>query len=61
MKTINRILPYSKAVEALINDSFQEAEMYTREHGQKIYNATRGGIIETFERVSFDSLPFVSR
>ncbi|MFV0464529.1 MAG: hypothetical protein ACK5ML_00535 [Lachnospiraceae bacterium] len=36
--------------------AYQAAEQYTREHGVKIYNATRGGELETFERVNFDSL-----
>jgi hypothetical protein len=32
------------------------AEKYSREHGFRIYNATRGGVLEAFERVDFDGL-----
>ncbi len=32
------------------------AEKFSREHGFRIYNATRGGRLEAFERVDFDSL-----
>lgn len=36
--------------------AYQAAKKYTDEHGIKIYNATRGGKLEVFERVDFDSL-----
>lgn len=36
--------------------AFQAAKKYADEHGIKIYNATRGGALEVFERVDFDSL-----
>lgn len=36
--------------------SYAYAETYSREHGFRIYNATRGGQLEVFERVCFDSL-----
>lgn len=36
--------------------SFIKAEEHSREHGFRIYNATRGGMLEVFERVDFDSL-----
>ena len=36
--------------------AYKAAEKYTREHGIRIYNATRGGKLETFERVDFDHL-----
>ena len=36
--------------------SYQAAENYSRKHGIRIYNATRGGNLEVFERVDFDSL-----
>ncbi len=39
-----------------ILQAFQIAKMYADEHGIKIYNATRGGKLEVFERVNFDSL-----
>ena len=36
--------------------SYEAAEAYTKKHGIKIYNATRGGYLEVFERVNFDNL-----
>ncbi len=36
--------------------AFNHAAKYAREHGLKIYNATRGGKLESFERVDFDTL-----
>lgn len=36
--------------------AFEFAEEYSKEHGFRIYNATRGGALEAFERVDFDSL-----
>lgn len=36
--------------------SYRAAKKYADEHGIKIYNATRGGKLEVFERVDFDSL-----
>ena len=36
--------------------AWQVARKYCDEHGIKIYNATRGGKLEVFERVDFDSL-----
>lgn len=36
--------------------SYMAAKKYADEHGIKIYNATRGGALEVFERVDFDSL-----
>ena len=35
---------------------FQSAKEYADTHGIKIYNATRGGTLEVFPRVDFDSL-----
>ncbi len=37
-------------------NSYKTAKKYCDEHGIKIYNATRGGKLEVFERVDFDSL-----
>ena len=39
-----------------MNIAYDAAKKYADEHGIKIYNATRGGYLETFERVDFDSL-----
>lgn len=36
--------------------AYRKAEIYSREHGFRIYNATRGGQLEVFERVDFDTL-----
>lgn len=36
--------------------AYQSAKAYADAHGIKIYNATRGGALEVFERVDFDSL-----
>lgn len=36
--------------------AYQEAERFSRTHGFRIYNATRGGKLEVFERVNFDEL-----
>lgn len=38
------------------NKAYEAAEIYSRKHGFRIYNATRGGKLEVFERVDFDSL-----
>lgn len=36
--------------------AYKAAKKYADEHGIKIYNATRGGMLEVFERVDFDRL-----
>lgn len=36
--------------------AYKSAKKYADEHGIKIFNATRGGKLEVFERVDFDSL-----
>lgn len=43
---------YSDQVKA----GYEKAKQYAEERGIKIYNATRGGKLEVFERVDFDSL-----
>lgn len=45
----------SQNVEAM-NYSYELCKKFAEEKGVKIYNATRGGKLETFERVDFDSL-----
>ena len=37
-------------------EAYQSAKEYADTHGIKIYNATRGGALEVFERVDFDTL-----
>ena len=39
-----------------IHKSYQAAKNYADKHGIQIFNATRGGRLEIFERVDFDSL-----
>lgn len=36
--------------------AYQSAENFAKKHGVKIYNATRGGKLEVFERRDFDTL-----
>lgn len=36
--------------------AYEKAEQYSREHGFRIYNASRGGNVEAFERVNFDEM-----
>ena len=38
----------------MIDVGFEGAKKHAEKHGYKIYNATRGVRLETFERVSFD-------
>ena len=40
----------------VINAAYETAREYADAHGIKIYNATRGGKLEAFERVNFDEL-----
>lgn len=40
----------------MIDNGYLKAEEYSRSHGFRIFNATRGGMLETFERVDFDTL-----
>ncbi len=39
-----------------MQESFEEARIFCRTRDIKIYNATRGGALEVFERVNFDSV-----
>ncbi len=43
-------------VETLMMESYKVAKKHCEASGIKIYNATRGGMLEVFERVDFDSL-----
>ena len=40
----------------LMNVSYQTARLYSEQHGINIYNATRGGHLDVFERVNLDSI-----
>lgn len=46
----------SVGYEKQVHLAYLSAKKYAEEHGIKIYNATRGGKLEVFERVDFDSL-----
>jgi len=39
-----------------VRNAYTSAKKYADSHGLKIYNATRGGKLEVFERVDFDDL-----
>lgn len=39
-----------------VKAAYKSAKQYTNQHGIKIYNATRGGKLEIFPRVDFDTL-----
>lgn len=49
------IARYKTASETVIN-SYQKIKEYADKKGIKIYNATRGGYLEVFERINFDDL-----
>ena len=36
--------------------AYQKIQEYARKHGVKIYNASRGGELNVYERVDFDTL-----
>jgi len=42
--------------ETRMINAYKAAKKYTDKHGIKIYNATRGGKLEVFERVDFDKI-----
>ena len=46
---------WSPVIEQSTND-YRMYEDYSKSNGVKIYNATRGGELEVFERVDFDSI-----
>ncbi|MFD2442781.1 6-hydroxymethylpterin diphosphokinase MptE-like protein [Bacillus sp. CGMCC 1.16607] len=48
--------PLASAAGEKMICAFKEAKKYADNHQIKIYNATRGGMLEVFERVDFDSL-----
>ncbi len=54
----NEAEKYKSAIfrREVILKAYEGAEAYSRKHGFRIYNATRGGSLEAFERVDFDAL-----
>ena len=51
LANIDKVFNYQNALY-----EFEVAKKVAGETGKKIYNATRGGKLEVFERVEFDSL-----
>ena len=47
---------YIKISDYYVERAYKIAREYADSHGIKIYNATRGGKLEVFERVNFDTL-----
>lgn len=47
---------YSVQLIDSMNYAYDLAKKFAEKHGVKIYNTTRGGKLETFERVDFDKL-----
>lgn len=45
---------WTKQTGLTMIEGFKVAKKYADEHGIKIYNATRGGMLEVFERVNLD-------
>lgn len=58
MNQFNNQMPdiYLQATTENSNFGYKAARKYANNHGIKIFNATRGGKLEIFERVDFDSL-----
>lgn len=60
----NHFIPGYRAEGEIVNNAairemtqaYEVAKKYGDEHGIKIYNATRGGHLEVFPRISFDEL-----
>lgn len=46
----------SQHYDTMMHTAYRTARKYADTHGIKIYNATRGGYVEEFERVDFDKL-----
>ena len=47
---------YIQTSDYYVERAYKTAKKYADRHGVKIYNATRGGNLEVFERVDFDTL-----
>lgn len=52
----DKIVPNANEPITMFLKSYEVARAYAREHGVKIYNATRGGMLEIFPRVDLESL-----
>jgi len=53
---LNQRFRSSEWVAKRVTKAYKKANNYTKRNNIKIFNATRGGTIEVFERVDFDSL-----
>lgn len=49
-------VPLKKGPVYISTKAYQKAEDYSRQHGIRIYNATRGGSLEVFERVNLEDV-----
>lgn len=49
-------IEYNPAPIYVILKSYEKAKEYSKQHGFRIFNATCGGKLEVFERISLDSL-----
>ena len=47
---------YAAPDKEMIETAFKSAKLYCEEHGIKIYNATRGGKLEVFPRISLEEV-----
>ena len=52
----NEKYPNDEINTDVMRKAFMAAREYSMSHGFRIYNATRGGCLEVFERVNFDTL-----
>lgn len=50
------LVNHMRSDKSKVDKAFEKAEAYSRKKGFRIYNATRGGKVEAFERVDFDQL-----
>jgi hypothetical protein len=49
-------VPQKKGVVYVSTKAYQTAENYSRKHGIRIFNATRGGKLEVFERTNLEDI-----
>ncbi len=55
-RLFNKDMNYALPRPAITLAAYRQAREYCEAHGIRIYNATRGGKLEVFERADFDSL-----
>ncbi len=54
--TDDTLVRYAEQLKEQVEHGYIAAREYAKQHGIKIYNATRGGKLEVFERVELDEL-----